>query len=65
MATEQEATAFGNALIAAVQRQRDEALNRLAQTEANIAVLEVTAANLAAENEKLRGDKSDDNGEEE
>ena len=45
---------FGNALVAAVVRQRDEALNKGAQAEANIAVLEATAAELAAENAKLR-----------
>ncbi len=44
--------AFGNALVAAVVRQRDEALNKSAQAEATIVVLEADNARLAAENAK-------------
>ncbi len=46
--------AFGNALLAALQRQITALSGQLAQAEAGHAVLEATAAELAAENAKLR-----------
>ena len=47
MGAQEDGIAVGNALLAALQRQRDEALNRLAHTEANNTV-------LTAQNEVLR-----------
>ncbi len=44
--TELASPNFVNALLQAVQRQRDEALNKLAQAEANNAVLAAEIAKL-------------------
>ncbi len=46
--------AFANALLAALQRQRNAAQDLCARAEANVAVLEEDNARLAAENAKLR-----------
>lgn len=45
---------FANALLAALQRQRNGAQDLCAKAEANIDVLEADNARLAAENAKMR-----------
>ncbi len=45
---------FGNALLAVLQRQRNNANDLYAKAEANVAVLEADNARLATENAKLR-----------
>ena len=49
-----DTSAFGNALLTVLQRQRNTAQDQYAQAEANISVLEADNARLAAENAKLR-----------
>ncbi len=52
-------SAFGNAILAVLQRQRNTAQDLCAKAEANIAVLEADNARLAAENAKWREETKD------
>ncbi len=51
---------YGNALLAAVVKQRDQALNQQAQAEADLAMALTNVAELSAENEKLLSEKANE-----
>ena len=59
-AAAEDGMAVGNALLAALQRQRDEALNRLAHTEANNTVLQAQNAALIVKIKEMEDAAADE-----